>query len=146
MRSVAVGGSCVRRTGYIREHVDGPRVKASEREHWAGAVAWVAAGDGVSQCPIHCDRTSRPACWPVTRPSYVKRSEVEDRTATRDLARLVELGLLQPHGQTRARYYTAGDVLREHMQRLRDQRVALKDPYPGLISEITADATQAGFR
>ncbi|MGC3992616.1 MAG: Fic family protein [Propionicimonas sp.] len=81
----------------------------------------------------------------ITRPSYVKRSEVEDRTATRDLARLVELGLLEPHGQTRARYYTAGALLREQMQKLRDQRVALKDPYPGLISEITADAAQPGF-
>lgn len=81
----------------------------------------------------------------VTRPSYVKRSEVEDRTATRDLARLVELGLLEPHGQTRARYYTAGGVLREHMERFRDQREALKDPYPGLISEITAEATQLGL-
>lgn len=81
----------------------------------------------------------------VTRPSYVKRSEVEDRTATRDLARLVELGLLEPHGQTRARYYTAGALLREQMQRLRDQRVALKDPYPGLISEITVEAAQPGF-
>jgi len=81
----------------------------------------------------------------VTRPSYVKRSEVEDRTATRDLARLVELSLLEPHGQTRARYYTAGALLREQMQRLRDQRVALKDPYPGLISEITVGAAQPGF-
>ncbi len=81
----------------------------------------------------------------VTRPSYIKRSEVEDRTATRDLARLVELGLLEPHGQTRARYYTAGALLREQMQKLRDQRVALKDPYPGLISEITAEAAQPGF-
>ncbi len=81
----------------------------------------------------------------VTRPSYVKRSEVEDRTATRDLARLVELGLLEPHGQTRARYYTAGALLREQMQKLRDQRVALKDPYPGMISEITAEAAQPGF-
>lgn len=81
----------------------------------------------------------------VTRPSYVKRSEVEDRTATRDLARLVEFGLLEPHGQTRARHYTAGALLREQMQKLRDQRVALKDPYPGLISEITAEAAQPGF-
>lgn len=81
----------------------------------------------------------------VTRPSYVKRSEVEDRTATRDLARLVEVGLLEPHGQTRARYYTAGALLREQMQKLRGQRVALKDPYRGLISEITAEAAQPGF-
>ena len=81
----------------------------------------------------------------VTRPSYVKRSEVEDRTATRDLVRMVELGLLEPHGQTRARYYTAGELLREQMQRLRDQRGTLKDPYPGLISELTVEAAQPGF-
>jgi Fic family protein len=81
----------------------------------------------------------------VNRPSYVKRSEVEDRTATRDLTRLVELGLLERHRQTRARYYTAGGALREQMKRLREQREALKDPYPGLISEITVEATQPGF-
>lgn len=80
----------------------------------------------------------------VTRPAYVKRTEVEERTASRDLARLVGLGLLQPHGQTRARHYTAGEPLREQMQVLRRQREPLTDPYPGLMDEIRASAARAG--
>lgn len=78
----------------------------------------------------------------VTRPAYVKRTEVEDRTASRDLGRLVELDLLQPHGQTRARYYTAGEPLREQILALRRQREPLRDPYPSLMDEIRATAAR----
>ncbi|MFT4293828.1 MAG: Fic family protein [Micropruina sp.] len=80
----------------------------------------------------------------VTRPSYVKRTEVEERTATRDLAQLVQSGLLQPHGQTRARYYVAGAPLAEMMAENRKQRQPLIDPYPSLVGEIRAAAAQVG--
>lgn len=43
----------------------------------------------------------------VRRPSYVKRSGVEERTASRDLKTLVDCGLLRALGNTRARYYLA---------------------------------------
>jgi Fic family protein len=76
----------------------------------------------------------------VTRPAYVKRAEVEERTATRDLTRLVELGLLQPHGQTRARHYSAGEPLQEQRQLIRSQREPLADPCPGLIAQIRTSA------
>lgn len=78
----------------------------------------------------------------VTRPSYVKRTEVEERTATRDLAQLARLGLLQPHGQTRARFYTAGAPLVEKMRSIRSQREPLADPYPNLVAEIRAAAVK----
>lgn len=80
----------------------------------------------------------------VTRPSYVKRTEVEERTASRDLAQLVQLDLLQPHGQTRARYYTAGAPLIEQMRSIRSRREPLIDPYPGLVAEIRAAASKVG--
>lgn len=79
----------------------------------------------------------------VTRPSYLKRTAVEERTATRDLAQLAQLGLLQPHGQTRARFYTAGAPLAETMQSIRAQREPLVDPYPTLVTEIRAAAAKA---
>lgn len=82
----------------------------------------------------------------VTRPSYVKRTEVEERTATRDLTQLVQLELLQPHGQTRARYYTAGAPLAGMMRSMRGQREPLIDPYPGLVTEIRAAASEGGRR
>jgi Fic family protein len=72
----------------------------------------------------------------VTRPLYVKRTGVEDRTATRDLMRLAELGVLEAHGQTRGRTYTAGAPLREQLELLRRQRAPLRDPYPGLVAEL----------
>lgn len=78
----------------------------------------------------------------VTRPAYVKRADVEERTATRDLSRLVELDLLEPHGNTRGRFYSAGAPLREQMKQIRNQRAPLSDPYPSLISEIRAAAAR----
>jgi Fic family protein len=78
----------------------------------------------------------------VTRPAYVKRTDVEERTATRDLSRLVELGLLEPHGKTRARFYSSGAPLREQTEMVRRQRDPLIDPYPTLMAEIQTAATK----
>lgn len=72
----------------------------------------------------------------VTRPTYVKRADLEVRTATRDLGRLVESGLLVPHGQTRGRFYLAGDELSQVHATVRGGRPALFDPYPSLVEEI----------
>lgn len=73
----------------------------------------------------------------VTRPLYLRRVEgLDQRTATRDLARLVELGLLEPHGQTRGRYYTAAGDLAEARRVLRGERRRLDDPYPALTDDV----------
>ncbi|MGL5864763.1 MAG: Fic family protein [Dermatophilaceae bacterium] len=79
----------------------------------------------------------------VTRPSYVKRTGTEERTATRDLARLVESTLLRTHGHTRGRYYLAGDGLRAQARAIRADRSPLSDPYPDLMTEIGAIARSA---
>ena len=78
----------------------------------------------------------------VTRPAYAKRTEIEDRTATRDLARLVGLELLMSHGQTRARFYTAGRLLAQQFPARRSERARLIEPYPGLAAEIRAAAAK----
>ena len=73
----------------------------------------------------------------VTRPTYLKRVEpLENRTATRDLQRLADLGLLVSHGQTRGRYYVAGGELALVRDRLRRERSPLRDPYPRLLDDI----------
>jgi Fic family protein len=72
----------------------------------------------------------------VSRPSYVKLTELDERTATRDLVKLAELGLLDPRGERRGRYYVAGPPLREIQEHLRGQREPLEDPYPTLLHEI----------
>lgn len=74
----------------------------------------------------------------VTRPAYLKRTELEGRTATRDLQRLTESGLLTAHGQTRGRYYTGGEELISRARSIRAGRAPLHDPYPELMDEIKA--------
>lgn len=72
----------------------------------------------------------------VTRPSYVKLTSVEERTATRDLALATDAGLLDARGERRGRHYVAGEELRLLRDELRSQRKPLDDPYPDLITQI----------
>ncbi|PWJ27514.1 Fic family protein [Branchiibius hedensis] len=72
----------------------------------------------------------------VTRPSYVKLTAVEERTATRDLALATDQGLLEARGERRGRHYVAGKELRRLRDDLRSQRAPLEDPYPDLITQI----------
>ena len=78
----------------------------------------------------------------VRRPTYVKRMDVDERTATRDLSRLVDAGLLHPVGQTRGRYYLASEALRALYGGIRSGRPAIEDPYPTLMDEIRRAAPQ----
>ncbi|MEJ5912884.1 Fic family protein [Pseudokineococcus sp. 1T1Z-3] len=72
----------------------------------------------------------------VRRPSYARRADLEDRTATRDLGRLVDVGLLEPRGQTRGRYYRATQQLMDPFLAVRSRRGPLQDPFPDLMDEI----------
>jgi Fic family protein len=72
----------------------------------------------------------------VTRPSYVKLTDLDERTATRDLVRAAELGLLDARGERRGRYYVAGEPLRQMQEQLRAERTPLEDPYPTLLGGI----------
>jgi len=72
----------------------------------------------------------------VTRPSYIKQTLVDERTATRDLTAAYDAGLLEARGERRGRYYVAGkplELLRIHRK---ETRPPLADPYPTLISDI----------
>jgi Fic family protein len=72
----------------------------------------------------------------VTRPSYLKQADVDERTATRDLVRAAEIGLLEARGERRGRHYLAGKALTTIRAELRRQRPPLTDPYPTLTDEI----------
>jgi Fic family protein len=72
----------------------------------------------------------------VTRPSYLKFTEVDERTATRDLVAAADLGLLDARGERRGRHYLAGEHLRAIRDELRRRRQPLTDPYPTLSQEI----------
>jgi Fic family protein len=66
----------------------------------------------------------------LRRSGYAKAAGIEQRTATRDLARLVEHGLLVPRGETRGRHYIAGEALQSLREECRRRRRPLTDPYP----------------
>ncbi|SSC23510.1 Fido domain-containing protein [Klenkia terrae] len=72
----------------------------------------------------------------VQRSTYIKHTNLEKRTATRDLAQLTDRGLLDAVGQTRGRYYVAGDELRELRAPTRPARRPVDDPFPGLMDQI----------
>lgn len=70
---------------------------------------------------------------PVRRPGYVKRSGIEDRTASRDLRALVDAGLLEARGQTKGRFYLADGRVRDLATEVRVSRAQLIDPFPELM-------------
>ena len=72
----------------------------------------------------------------LRRSSYMKMAEIEKHTATRDLGRLADLGLLDPQGETRGRHYTAGERLRELRADCRKRRRPLVDPYPWMRARL----------
>jgi Fic family protein len=55
---------------------------------------------------------------------------ITEQTASRDLQRLVEAGLLEPNGERRGRYYTATPVVAQLWHRIRADRVARDDTDP----------------
>ena len=62
----------------------------------------------------------------ITRPSYMKyMTDVDERTATRDLVAAADLGLLEACGERRGRYYLAGLELRAIQDELRASRQPL---------------------
>lgn len=71
----------------------------------------------------------------IRRPSYVRETGVDERTASRDLRALVDSGFLRAVGETKARHYVRADRLDALRGELADL-VRLVDPYPDLIARI----------
>jgi len=72
----------------------------------------------------------------VRRGGYVKRTDVTEQTATRDLAALASAGILTAHGNGRGRYYAAAEPLLQIQQRRRAGRKPLRDPYPWMRAKL----------
>jgi Fic family protein len=73
----------------------------------------------------------------VRRATYLKRADITEQTATRDLAVLASEGILNAHGNGRGRYYTAGEPLRQIQKRRRARRTPLRDPYPSMRAKLS---------
>src|SRR5580698_6953807 len=72
----------------------------------------------------------------VRRAGYLKRADVTEQTATRDLAALTAAGILTAHGNGRGRYYAAGEPLKQIQEHRRARRKPLRDPYPWMRSKL----------
>jgi Fic family protein len=79
----------------------------------------------------------------IRRSSHVKRAAIEERTASRDLARLVELGLLNAVGETKGRHYVAAEALRQVRRHVVRTRTPLMDPYPWLPAHLLQNEPHA---
>ncbi len=77
----------------------------------------------------------------IRRSTYVRRAEIEERTASRDLARLVDLKLLRPIGETKGRRYVMGAELADLVQAVLSSRESLVDPYPWMRERLAAVPT-----
>ena len=79
----------------------------------------------------------------LRRATYIRRAEVTDQTATRDLAALASEGILTAHGNGRGRFYTAGEPIRQIQERRRARREPLQDPYPWMRAKLSLATTSA---
>jgi hypothetical protein len=77
----------------------------------------------------------------LRRATYIRRAEVTDQTATRDLAALASEGILTAHGNGRGRFYTAGEPIRQIQERRRARREPLQDPYPWMRAKLSLATT-----
>ena len=77
------------------------------------------------------------------RSAYMKRAEVTEQSATRDLAALTAADILAARGTGRGRHYVAGPILREIQERRRSARKPIRDPYPWMRPKLAEPAALA---
>jgi Fic family protein len=76
----------------------------------------------------------------LRRSGYVKSADIDQRTASRDLGRLVDTGLLRAVGETKGRHYVAAELLVDLRTQIRERRRPVADPYPGLPALLLQQA------
>jgi len=60
---------------------------------------------------------------------YRQAAEISQNLASRDLAHLCGLGLLEAHGERRGRFYTASAITKDIRARTREPRAPIPDPF-----------------
>lgn len=78
----------------------------------------------------------------VVNSRYRTDADITDYTASRDLKRLSECGLLVPHGEKRSRTYAAANPIMELRTATRLKR-PLEDPYDVIKRRRMADQEEA---
>ncbi|WP_394615254.1 Fic family protein [Lentzea sp. JNUCC 0626] len=70
----------------------------------------------------------------LRRSNYIKLTDVEDRTATRDLQAMTDAGLLVAKGERRGRVYAAAEPLLHIRRSVRSSQPGIVDPYGDISS------------
>lgn len=65
----------------------------------------------------------------VRNSTYRKRADIKEQLATRDLRLLLDLGLLDAHGEKRGRFYRGSSALLSFFGKLRSSRKPIGDPF-----------------
>ena len=76
----------------------------------------------------------------VVNARYRSEAEISQSVASRDLAHLCGLGLLDAHGARRGRFYSAAPLVIELRQKTREPRLPISDPFsldPGDLEQLT---------
>ena len=81
----------------------------------------------------------------VANSRYRNVADISVNLASRDLAHLCALGLLEAHGERRGRYYTASEVIRKIRMSAREPRMPIADPFTAVDDETPQqrDITQS---
>ncbi|MGH7565435.1 MAG: Fic family protein [Gemmatimonadota bacterium] len=69
------------------------------------------------------------AGWRTRNATYRRTADISSQVASRDLAHLVEQGLLLPHGEKKGRFYSAGGRTLEIADQAREARPPMEDPF-----------------
>jgi Fic family protein len=75
---------------------------------------------------------------------YRQAADISQNLASRDLAHLCRLGLLEAHGERRGRFYTSSAVTREIRLTTREPRVPIPDPFDDPASTERAAFSLSG--
>ena len=95
-----------------------------EYENLYGEIMEIVQREGIN------DRTAMPLfdCAigiSITNSRYQKDADVSTYVASRDLKMLAEIGLVEPHGERRGRYYTAGKELKQVRDSVRIKKIIM---------------------
>ena len=71
----------------------------------------------------------------VVNSRYRNIADISQNLASRDLAHLCKLGLLEAHGERRGRFYTSAAITRDIRMRTKEPRVPIADPFESMGKE-----------
>lgn len=114
-----------------------------EYENLYGEIMEIVQREGIN------DRTAMPLfdCAigiSITNSRYQKDADVSTYVASRDLKMLAELGLVEPHGERRGRYYTASKALKQARDRVRMKKI-ITNPFDLPPVDVESSLRLPGF-